>query len=48
MDLFIATTAWVHGYDVVTHNVDDFQTIASMLPSRDPGTALAIYRPESL
>ena len=48
MDLFIAATAWLHGYDVVTYNVGDFQTIAWILPSRDPGTALTIHRPESL
>jgi predicted nucleic acid-binding protein len=48
MDLFITATAWVHGYDVVTYNVDDFSAIAGLLPSADPENTLRILQPDSL
>lgn len=48
MDLFIAATAWVHGYDIVTYNVDDFTRIAALLPSSDPETTLEVRHPESM
>ncbi len=47
MDLFIAATAWVHGFDVVTYNVDDFAAIAALLPS-DLEAGLKILQPDSL
>jgi predicted nucleic acid-binding protein len=48
MDLFIAATAWVHGHDVVTSNVDDFARIALLLPYAGATDRLAVHRPESL
>ncbi len=48
MDLFIAATARVHGYDVVTYYVDDFSAIAGMLPTAGPETTLGILQPDSL
>ncbi len=42
MDLFIAATVWVHGYDLVTRNVGDFERIAELLPAPDAESRLHI------
>jgi len=48
MDLFIAATAWMHGYDIVTYNISDFAMIASLLPAASPRTSLQVHHPDSL
>lgn len=46
MDLFIAATVWVHGYDLVTRNVGDFERIAELLPAADAESRLHVIHPE--
>jgi predicted nucleic acid-binding protein len=45
MDLFVAATAWVHGYDLVTRNVGDFERIAELLPAPDAESRLQVSHP---
>ncbi len=45
LDLLIAGTAWVHGHDVVTRNVRDFEAIAGLLPVPDEDARLLVSEP---
>jgi predicted nucleic acid-binding protein len=44
MDLFIGATVWVHGYDLVTRNLRDFERIAALLPSPDADSRLLVIQ----
>jgi predicted nucleic acid-binding protein len=46
MDLFIGATVWVHGYDLVTRNLRDFERIATLLPSPDADSRLLVIQPD--
>jgi predicted nucleic acid-binding protein len=46
MDLFIGATVWVHGYDLVTRNLRDFERIAALLPSPDADSRLLVIQPD--
>jgi len=45
LDLLIASTAWVHGYDIVTRNLRDFECIAELLPAPDEDSRLLVSEP---
>jgi predicted nucleic acid-binding protein len=46
MDLMIAATTWVHGYDIVTRNARDYERIAELLPVGDRGIRFAVVAPD--
>lgn len=45
LDLLIASTAWVHGYDMVTRNLSDFECIAELLPTPHEDSRLLVNEP---
>jgi len=45
-DILIATTAFVHGYDLMTRNMKDFERISAAMPTDAPGDALQVRRPD--
>jgi len=46
-DILIAATAFVHGYDLMTLNVKDFERIPAAMPTDAPGDALQVHPPTS-
>jgi len=46
-DILIAATAFVHGYDLMTRNVKDFERIPAAMPTDAPGDALQVHPPTS-